>query len=164
MPRTIRARGPKDEESGFRACRSRDEEDGPSIVKVSIPLSARAQRFRADDAPLAHGRGKALAMDPRLTLFQHDECLKHDRRGRVFATERMGRPRGWRKPSPSGAHGRRRGYPCVDRIRLDVVCSRIVVSSWVASATGIWGGDGETGGYGHRGNPRAMLAVAATRG
>jgi hypothetical protein len=70
------------------ACWSRDEEDGLLIAaKVSISLSARTQRFKADDALFVHGHGKALAKDPRLTLFQHDEwiiqCLNHRRRGRV---------------------------------------------------------------------------------
>ncbi|KAJ7700994.1 hypothetical protein B0H14DRAFT_2648553 [Mycena olivaceomarginata] len=77
----------KNEENRFGACRSRHEEDGLSVAKISISLSARAQRFRADDTPLTHGHGKALAMDPRLSLFQHDEwiiqCLNRRRRGCV---------------------------------------------------------------------------------
>jgi hypothetical protein len=34
----------------------------------------------------------------------------------------------------------------------------------VASAMGIWGDEGKTGGDAHHGDPRAILAVAATRG
>jgi hypothetical protein len=34
----------------------------------------------------------------------------------------------------------------------------------VASAMGIWGDEGETGGDARRGDTRAILAVAATRG
>ncbi|KAJ7776717.1 hypothetical protein B0H14DRAFT_3164424 [Mycena olivaceomarginata] len=84
---TIGARGNQKEENRFGTCWSRDEEDGLSIAKASISLSAGAQRFKADDAPFVHGHGKALAKDPRLTLFQHDEriiqCLNHRRRGPV---------------------------------------------------------------------------------
>ncbi|KAJ7887821.1 hypothetical protein B0H14DRAFT_3127437 [Mycena olivaceomarginata] len=51
-------------------------------VEIRKTSNARAE-IQSRRRTLAHGRGKALAMDPRLTRFQHDECLKHDRRGRV---------------------------------------------------------------------------------
>jgi hypothetical protein len=110
-----------------------------------------------------------LAMDPRLTLFRHDEwiipCLKHDRRGRMSAKEL------WEGREVDGSL-RRRERTGIEGVDVPI-CRSHGARCHMWSDCGIvrgrerngnMGRRGGDGGYAHRRDPRAMPVVAATRG